>query len=66
VIHSAILTDPIKNVAGNYLDYTARLQTKNGVRPETNLTLRTLVDKNYGESYNVYRRKTLPLREDQR
>ncbi|MCI0456968.1 MAG: hypothetical protein L0Z62_08320 [Gemmataceae bacterium] len=57
VVHSAILTDPGKEAGKNYLDYSARLQTKNGITPETTMTLRTLVETHYGESYNVYRRK---------
>jgi len=58
VVHSATLTDPIVSPRGNDLDYTAKLQTKNGILPETNMTLGRLVENLYGESYRVYRRKT--------
>jgi hypothetical protein len=35
------------------------LQTKNGIQPETNMTLRALVATDYGEAYNVYRPKRI-------
>jgi hypothetical protein len=54
--HSAILTDLVLTVGGMRLDYSSRLQTKNGMMPETNTTLEILL-KPYGESYTTYRRK---------
>jgi hypothetical protein len=56
VVHSAILTEPIVVEGRNYLDYSTRLQSKNGRKPEANLTLEEIVLE-YGESYNTYRRK---------
>jgi hypothetical protein len=57
VVHSAILVDPILNAGGNDLDYSAVLRTKNGILPETNMTLGKLIENFYGESYAVYRRR---------
>jgi hypothetical protein len=57
VVHSAVLIDPVWDEGGQYLGYSARLQTKNGFEPETTMTLRQLVDGLYGESYNTYSRK---------
>jgi hypothetical protein len=54
--HSAILTDPIIAEGKSYLDDTARLQTKNGLSPETNMNLEQLTAV-YGEAYNAYRRR---------
>ncbi len=54
--HSAILTDPVVPRGKHYLDDTTRRQTKNGLRPEANQTLKEIVEI-YGESYNVYRRR---------
>ena len=54
--HSAILTDVPLATRGRYLNYATRLQTKNGMRPESNITLELLI-KRYGESYTVYRLK---------
>ena len=62
VVHSAILTDPVVTPGANYLDYSSRLQTKNGINFETNMSLQKLIEEpeGYGESYNVYRgRQTL-------
>ena len=56
VVHSAILTDPVIAAHASYLDYASRLQSKNGIRPEANLTLEELILE-YGESYNPYRRR---------
>src|SRR5262249_26888796 len=56
VTHSAILTDPIVTPGKNYVDYSARLLTKNGVQPEATMTLEQLIGV-YGESYNTFRRK---------
>jgi hypothetical protein len=52
--HSAVLTDTIFAPGKSYLDSTARLQTKNGLLPETNMTLEQLIVI-YGESYNTHR-----------
>jgi hypothetical protein len=54
--HSAILTDPILVQGKSYLADSTKLQTKNGLSPEMNMTLEELIDI-YGESYNVYRRR---------
>jgi hypothetical protein len=56
IVHSAVLTDPFVAQDKNYLDYSTRLQSKNGSKPEANLTLEALIV-DYGESYNTYRRK---------
>jgi hypothetical protein len=56
IVHSAILTDPVVARGGNYLDYSTKLQSKNGSRPEANLTLEANILE-YGETYNVYRRR---------
>jgi hypothetical protein len=55
VVHSAVLTDPVVVQGTDYLDYATRLQSKNGRKPEANLTLEAII-REYGESYNVYRR----------
>jgi len=57
VVHSAILIDAVLTREKGYLDYATRLQTKNGIQPEADMTLGTLVEKYFGESYNAYRRK---------
>lgn len=57
VEHSAILTGPVLEAGKDYLGYSTRLQTKNGINPETNLALGNLIEDFYGESYNVFRRK---------
>jgi hypothetical protein len=59
VVHSAILTDLVVTPGTNYLDYSSRLQTKNGINPETTLSLQELIEQpgGYGESYSVYRRR---------
>lgn len=55
--HSAVLTDPVVAQGKSYLDEDAtRLQTKNGLSPETNMTLKEL-NESYGESYNTYRKQ---------
>jgi hypothetical protein len=55
--HSAVLTDARLDPRQSYLDETAtRLQTKNGLSPEANLSLGQLISI-YGESYNVYRKR---------
>jgi hypothetical protein len=41
----------------NDLDYAAVVQTKNGILPETTMTLGKLIENYYGESYAVYRRR---------
>jgi hypothetical protein len=54
--HSAVLTDPVLEEGKRYLAYTTRLQSKNGLSPEMNMTLEQLIGI-YGESYNAYRRR---------
>jgi hypothetical protein len=61
VTHSATLTHPVTATGAQYLDDATRLQTKNGILPETNTTLGKLIDR-YGEAYNTYRRRTQQLR----
>jgi hypothetical protein len=56
VVHSAVLTSPVVAQGRNYLDYSTKLQSKNGSRPEANLTLEAIILE-YGESYNTYRRR---------
>ena len=56
VVHSAVLTSPVVVPGRNYLDYSTKLQSKNGSRPEANLTLEAVILE-YGESYNIYRRR---------
>ena len=57
VVHSAILTDAFVTPGKNYLDYAVKLQTKNGILPETSMTLGRLIENFFGESYNAYRRR---------
>jgi hypothetical protein len=57
VTHSAVLMDPLLTPDGDSLDYTARLQTKNGILPEATMSLGQLIENYYGESYQVYRRR---------
>ncbi|MBI3823934.1 MAG: hypothetical protein HY289_14795 [Planctomycetes bacterium] len=52
--HSAILTHPLLDRAHQILDEMTRVQSKNGMAPEANLTLAELFEK-YGESYIVFR-----------
>jgi hypothetical protein len=54
--HSAILTEAVLAEGKTYLDYSARLQTKNGLTPEENMSLKQVIDI-YGEAYNTYRRR---------
>jgi hypothetical protein len=54
--HSAVLTDVVMAPGKSYLDEATRLQSKNGMLPEQNLLLAALI-RNYGESYNVFRRR---------
>jgi hypothetical protein len=56
VIHSAILADCVMSLGARRLDDAAMLQTKNGIEPETTMTLGKLVDR-YGASYSAFRRK---------
>src|SRR5262245_47007955 len=42
VVHSAILTDPVLAQGQGILDYATRLLTKNGILPETSITLEKL------------------------
>jgi hypothetical protein len=55
--HSAVLLEPIVAPGGSRLDYTSKLRTKNGIKPETTMTLEQLIADYYGETYVVYRRK---------
>jgi hypothetical protein len=57
ILHSAIVTQPVRAEGQTQLDYSTRLQTKNGFEPETNTTLWRLVDDLYGERYTGYRRR---------
>lgn len=54
--HSAILTHVVVGTADRLLAYSARLQTKNGLMPEANMSLDELVAL-YGEAYQIYRRR---------
>ena len=54
--HSAVLVEPVVVPGQNYLDYSSKLRTKNGMSPETVMTLEDLVGL-YGETYNVFTRK---------
>jgi hypothetical protein len=55
IAHSAIITDPIVTAGKNYLHDETRLQTKNGLLPETNMPLGQLIREFYGEAYNAFR-----------
>jgi hypothetical protein len=55
--HSAILVEPVVTPLKSVLDYSSKLRTKNGIKPEAVMTLGKLVYDYYGETYNVYRRK---------
>jgi hypothetical protein len=55
--HSAILVEPVVAQGKQYLDYNSKLRTKNGIQPETVMTLGKLIESYYGETYNVFRRK---------
>ena len=57
--HSAILTEPVVQEGKNYLDYSSKVQTKNGRLPETEMTLERLTgdEFTYGDSFNVFRRR---------
>jgi hypothetical protein len=57
VVHSAILTDIILIPGHDCLDHATRLQTKNGIALETNMTLGKLSEDFYGESYQAYRKR---------
>ena len=54
VVHSAILTDPVVVGGLDYLDYSTKLRSKNGNKPEATLTLEEIILE-YGEAYNIYR-----------
>ncbi len=56
VKHSAVLTGPVIAPGKNHLDDAARLQTKNGIKPEANVSLGELIN-DYGEAYNTFRKK---------
>lgn len=57
--HSAILIEPFVQKGRNYLDYSSKVQTKNGRLPETEMTLDRLTgdEFTYGDSFDVFRRK---------
>jgi hypothetical protein len=57
--HSAILTEPVVQPGQNALDYSSKVQTKNGRLPETEMTLERLIgdEFSYGESFQVFRRR---------
>jgi hypothetical protein len=55
--HSAILLNPVVEPGTDSLGYGSTLRTKNGVEPETVMSLEELVADYYGESYRVYRRQ---------
>ena len=57
--HSAVLIDPAIVFGMNRLADGSRLRTKNGMLPEADATLKEINDE-YGESYNVYRRRERP------
>ena len=54
--HSTLLIDPVIAPGTMFLADASRLRSKNGMRPETDASLKDLNDE-YGESYNVYRRR---------
>jgi hypothetical protein len=60
--HSAILIDPVIVQGRGYLDEATMLQTKNGLSPETIMSLGTLIERFYGESYNAYHRIEMATR----
>jgi hypothetical protein len=57
--HSAILTEPVVQQGKNYLDYSSKVQTKNGRLSETEMTLERLTgdEFTYGDSFHVFRRR---------
>jgi hypothetical protein len=55
--HSAILLAPVEVGRSGYLDEATLLRTKNGLSPEASMSLGTLIDNFYGESYHAYRRR---------
>jgi hypothetical protein len=57
--HSAILIESIVREGRNLLEYASRVRTKNGRLPETEMTLDRLTgdEFNYGDSFDVFRRK---------
>jgi hypothetical protein len=57
IVHSAILNNPKRVPGQDALDYAAMLQTKNGIMPETIMSLGQLIENYYGESYKVYRKR---------
>lgn len=54
--HSAIVGEPAVLPGSEYLDYASKILTKNGIQPETVMTLEKLITAHYGENYTVYRR----------
>jgi hypothetical protein len=57
--HSAILTEPVVVRGQNLLDFSSKVQTKNGRLPEAGMTLERLIgdEFTYGDSFQVFRRK---------
>jgi hypothetical protein len=57
--HSAILTEPVVQPGKNYLDYSSKVQTKNGRLAETEMTLDRLCgdEFSYGDSFHVFHRR---------
>lgn len=54
--HSAILVGALREGNRTRLDYAATFRTKNGLSPETVMTLKQLI-REYGETYAIYRRR---------
>ncbi len=56
---SAILSEPIIRERRGHLDYSTKVQSKNGRLPETEMTLDRLTGDEfiYGDSFDVFRRK---------
>jgi hypothetical protein len=55
-LHSAILLDPVVEPGSQSLGYESTLRTKNGIEPETVMSLEQLIVDYFGESYRIYRR----------
>jgi hypothetical protein len=57
--HSAILSEPVVQQGKGYLDYSSKVQTKNGRLSETEMSLERLCgdEFSYGDSFDVFHRK---------
>jgi hypothetical protein len=57
--HSAILTEPVVQQGKDCLDYSSKVQTKNGRLPESEMTLERLTgdEFTYGDLFYVFRRR---------